>query len=194
MQSKFSFKVKTLDKKTFARRAELKTPHGVLQTPCYIPVGTQGSVKGLSPHELKDIGAQIVLSNTYHLHLRPGEEVVSQMGGLSKFIGWGGPTMTDSGGFQVFSLGVAQKKIRLKDKSGRKLSKFTKSVFITPAETTLLLPSITKTRLDKDIKRLKSAKIEEDGVWFYSHVDGSKRWFDAKVSISIQEKLGADLI
>jgi len=194
MLKPFKFKTIVKDKNSEARTAILQTPHGEIQTPCYIPVGTQGSVKGLSPFDLKSIGAQILLANTYHLHLRPTEQVVSDFGQLGNYISWDGPTMTDSGGFQVFSLGVAQKKVKIKDKTGRKLSKFTKSVFLTPADSMLLLPSITKTRQDKNIKTIRQAKIEEDGVWFYSHINGSKEWFDAKKSITIQEKLGADLI
>ena len=150
--------------------------------------------KKRSAKDLKDIGAQIVLSNTYHLNLRPGTEVVKSMGGLGKFMGWNGPTMTDSGGFQVFSLGVAQKKVQIKDRYGRKMSKFSKSVFLNPADFAHQLPAVTKTREEKKLKQLRQAKVHEDGVWFYSHIDGSKRWFDAEVSIRAQEDLGADLI
>jgi queuine tRNA-ribosyltransferase/7-cyano-7-deazaguanine tRNA-ribosyltransferase len=102
--------------------------------------------------------------------------------------------MTDSGGYQVFSLGVAQKKVQIRDRHGRKLSKFSKSVFLNPAEFSNQLPAITKTREEKEKRKLREAKIHEDGVWFYSHIDGSKRWFDAEVSITLQEQLGADLI
>ena len=109
-------------------------------------------------------------------------------------MGWNGPTMTDSGGFQVFSLGVAQKKVQIKDRYGRKMSKFSKSVFLNPADFAHQLPAVTKTREEKKLKQLRQAKVHEDGVWFYSHIDGSKRWFDAEVSIRAQEDLGADLI
>lgn len=87
-----------------ARRGEVKTAHGTFQTPAFMPVGTQATVKGVSPRDLRELGAEIVLSNTYHLHLRPGEQLIKAQGGLHKFMGWDGPILTDSGGFQVFSL------------------------------------------------------------------------------------------
>lgn len=87
-----------------ARTGRLALPHGVVQTPVFMPVGTQGTVRALSPRDLRDIGAQIVLGNTYHLHVRPGEDVIRSLGGLHRFMGWSGPLLTDSGGFQIFSL------------------------------------------------------------------------------------------
>lgn len=192
--SPFTFTILAKDKKTQARLAELKTPHGTIKTPTFVPVGTLANVKGITPQSLKELGTQIVLSNTYHLHLRPGETVIKKMGGLGAFMNWQGPTMTDSGGYQVFSLGVARKKIVLKDAAGRTISKTAKSVFINPSETTPLLSSITKTREDKQKEKFKSAMIKDDGVWFYSHLNGNKEWFDSEKSIAIQEKLGADLI
>jgi queuine tRNA-ribosyltransferase len=194
MNKNFKFEILTKDKKTKARLGKLTTPHGEILTPNYNPVGTQATVKGLSSEDLKNMGVQIVLTNTYHLHLRPGEDVIEKIGGLNKFMNWSGPIMTDSGGFQVFSLGVAQKKIVMKDANGRKLSKFSKSVFVTPDQNQILLPAVTKTREEKELKKLKAAMVNDDGVWFYSHIDGKKEWFDAKISIGIQEKLGADLI
>ncbi|HXS15183.1 MAG TPA: tRNA guanosine(34) transglycosylase Tgt [Candidatus Saccharimonadales bacterium] len=194
MKHNITFTIEKKDKKTHARAGILKTPHGVVHTPQFVPVGTQGTVKTLTPHDLKDMGAEIVLSNTYHLHLRPGEDVIAQMGGLSKFMAWHGPTMTDSGGFQVFSLGAAQKRVTVRGQNGQKLSKFNKSVFLTPENSGLVLPAVTKTRQDKELSLLKSAKVTEDGVKFYSHVDGHMEWFDSEKSIAIQEKLGADLI
>lgn len=191
----FRFSILQKDKNTKARAGVLHTPHGDILTPNFNPVGTQGSVKTLSSQDLEAIGAQIVLSNTYHLFLRPGTAVVEQMGGLGEFMGWKNkPTMTDSGGFQVFSLGVALKKVKQRDMHGRSMSKFSKSVFLEPIEKSILLPAVTKTRQDKELNKLRSAKITEDGVWFYSHIDGSKHWFDSDVSIEAQEKLGADLI
>jgi queuine tRNA-ribosyltransferase len=192
--SSFSFTVLAKDPSTQARAGKLVTPHGEILTPNFNPVGTQATVKTLSAHDLQAIGAQIVLSNTYHLSLRPGTETIAKLGGLASFMGWSGPTMTDSGGFQVFSLGVALKKVKFKDQSGRQLSKFTKSVFLTPADLQFQLPSVTKTREEKQLQKLRAAKISEDGVWFYSHIDGSKHWFDAETSIRLQEQLGADLI
>ena len=94
---------------TGARRGVLHTPHGDIQTPVYMPVGTAATVKAMTPRELEEIGAQIILSNTYHLHLRPGDTVVRAMGGLHKFMTWSGPILTDSGGFQVFSLAGLRK-------------------------------------------------------------------------------------
>lgn len=190
----FKFTTIQKEKKTQARAGKLITPHGEIMTPHFNPVGTQATVKTLSSTDLRDIGAQMVLANTYHLNLRPGTKVVKEMGGVSEFMGWHGPTMTDSGGYQVFSLGVAQKKVQLRDRHGRKLGKFSKSVFIDPGEFANQLPAITKTREEKTLKKLRSAKITEEGVWFYSHIDGGKRWFDAEVSITAQEALGADLI
>ncbi len=209
----FKFSIEKKDKSTKARAGKLLTPHGEISTPCFIPVGTQATVKTLSSQDLADIGAQIVLSNTYHLSLRPGTELISKMGGLGKFMGWNGvplsgtsspasvarqgkvgPTMTDSGGFQVFSLGVAQKKVAWKDTHGRKVSKFSKSVFLSPSDMKPLLSAVTKTREEKELRKLKEAKVHDDGVWFYSHIDGKKLWFDAETSIRLQEELGADLI
>lgn len=190
----FTFKVLQKDKNSRARAGTLVTPHGKILTPNFNPVGTQATVKTLSSQDLKEIGAQIVMANTYHLSLRPGVEVIEKMGGLGRFMGWDKPTMTDSGGFQVFSLGVAQKKVTHKDVHGRKLSKFSRSVFLSPADSLPLLPAVTKTTEEKQRKKFKEATIHEEGVWFYSHVDGSKHWFDAEVSIGLQEQLGADLI
>lgn len=94
---------------TGARAGRLHTPHGVIETPVFMPVGTQATVKTMTPEELKDVGAQIILSNTYHLYLRPGHELVKEAGGLHSFMHWDRPILTDSGGFQVFSLGDLRK-------------------------------------------------------------------------------------
>ncbi len=98
------FQLLKTDNATAARRGRLQTRHGVVETPIFMPVGTQGTVKAITPVHLRDIGAQIILGNTYHLNLRPGSELVRELGGLHKFMGWDGPILTDSGGFQVFSL------------------------------------------------------------------------------------------
>ena len=100
-----------------ARVGVLTTPHGTIHTPAFAPVGTKASVKGIFPEQLAALGAEIVLANTYHLYLQPGEKIVKDAGGLAKFMNWEGPTMTDSGGFQVFSLGAA---------FGKTISKFVK--------------------------------------------------------------------
>lgn len=109
MSAPVSFTLKKECTRTMARRGELKTPHGVIQTPVFMPVGTQATVKTMAPHELKEIGAGIILSNTYHLHLRPGEDLVQEAGGLHGFMNWDGAVLTDSGGFQVFSLSELRK-------------------------------------------------------------------------------------
>lgn len=103
------FELLKRDEETRARRGTLHTSHGLIQTPCFMPVGTQGSVKGVSPLELKELHAQIILGNTYHLFIRPGMEVMRTMGGLHRFMSWDGPILTDSGGFQVFSLARLRK-------------------------------------------------------------------------------------
>jgi len=100
----FAFHIVTKDKKTKARVGRITTPHGIVDIPAFVPVGTQATVKSLIPQDLKEIGVQIFFGNTYHLHLRPGEDIIRDFGGLGKFMSWGGPTMTDSGGFQAFSL------------------------------------------------------------------------------------------
>lgn len=128
-----------------ARLGKLHTPHGVIETPIFMPVGTKATVKTMTPEELKGIGAQIILGNTYHLYLRPGHELIEEAGGLHKFMNWDGPILTDSGGFQVFSLG--------------------------------------------DLR-----KIEEKGVEFRSHIDGSKHFISPEKSIEIQNALGSDII
>lgn len=101
----FEFKILQKDKKTKARNGMLTTPHGTIRTPVFMPVGTKASVKTMKPEDLKEIGSQIILANTYHLYLRPGHKLVAKMGGLHKFMNWDRPILTDSGGFQVFSLG-----------------------------------------------------------------------------------------
>lgn len=200
--SDFLFTVLAKDKESKARAGKLVTPHGEILTPCFIPVGTQATVKTLSSQDLKEIGAQIVLANTYHLHLRPGEKVIKELGGLAKFMSWparhrnaqalaGGVTMTDSGGFQVFSLGAAQRRHVTKDAEGKKLSKFSKSVFLSQEGEGSEI-DITPQKLVKS--DLKPAKIDENGVTFYSHINGTKMRLDPEISIRIQEDLGADLI
>ena len=128
-----------------ARAGIFHTPHGDIPTPIFAPVGTQATVKAVTPAQLAEVGASLVLSNTYHLFLRPGADLVAEMGGLHKFMNWPNPILTDSGGFQVFSLA-------------------------------------------------KMRKIDEDGVTFKSHIDGSTRRLTPEVSIEVQEKLGADII
>lgn len=166
-----SFQVLAKDTKTKARAGEIHTPHGVIKTPTFTPVGTQATVKSLSPEDLTAAGAQLLFSNTYHLHLRPGENTVKTFGGLARFMSWDGPTITDSGGFQVFSLG--QKKIIVFD-PGNHVGKV-----------------MVQDDADEDAKLVK---ITSDGVRFRSHLDGSLHLFTPEESIKIQKKLGADLI
>jgi queuine tRNA-ribosyltransferase len=103
------FELTATDKNTRARRGRLKTPHGVIDTPAFMPVGTQGSVKAMSPRELREVNAQVILGNTYHLFVRPGLDVIKHFGGLHQFMNWNGPILTDSGGYQIFSLAKLRK-------------------------------------------------------------------------------------
>ena len=112
-----SFTIEKTAAASGGRAGLLHTPHGVIRTPAFVPVGTKANVKGVLPSALTALGAEVVLANTYHLYLAPGEKIVKDAGGLGTFMGWTGPTMTDSGGFQVFSLGAA---------FGKTISKFTK--------------------------------------------------------------------
>ncbi len=109
MPNPVTFDLVKKDAKTHARRGVVHTPHGDIQTPIFMPVGTQATVKAMTSRELKEIGSQIILSNTYHLHLRPGEDLIREAGGLHKFMSWDRPILTDSGGFQVFSLASLRK-------------------------------------------------------------------------------------
>ena len=139
------FELLATDRESAARRGRLTTRRGVIETPAFMPVGTLGTVKGLLPEQLADVGAQIVLANTYHLYLRPGHERVRRLGGLHRFMHWHKPILTDSGGFQVFSLGELR-------------------------------------------------KIDEQGVRFQSHLDGSAHTLTPELSIAVQEALGADIM
>jgi len=139
------FEFELVAQSNLARAGVLHTPHGPLLTPVFAPVGTQATVKAMTPIQLKDLGASLVLANTYHLYLRPGDTLVRELGGLHAFMQWPGPLLTDSGGFQVFSL--------------------------------------SDTR-----------KIDDDGVTFKSHIDGSMHRFTPERAIEIQNNLGADII
>ncbi len=145
MSEPFSFEVIKTDPETGARAGIFHTPHGDIETPVYMSVGTQATVKGVLPRDLREAGAQIVLANTYHLYMRPGHELVRAAGGLHKFMNWDRPILTDSGGFQVFSLA-------------------------------------------------KLNNIKDEGVWFRSHIDGSKHFFTPEKVMEIENALGADII
>jgi len=169
------FKIEKKLKDSLGRIGILTTLHGTVETPAFVAVGTKATVKSLNPEQVRDAGTQIVLGNTYHLYLQPGDEVVRDAGGIGKFMNWPGPTMTDSGGFQVFSLGVAY---------GKDISKITKIT-----DPSLLIPERFD---DSDAPRL--AKIGHDGVSFKSHLDGSIHYITPEKSIQIQHNLGADII
>jgi queuine tRNA-ribosyltransferase len=126
----FSFQITSKDPKTNARTGIVQTAHGAFETPVFMPVGTQGTVKALTPKDLTEVGAEIILSNTYHLFVRPGMEVIAQFGGLHKFMGWNGPILTDSGGYQVFSLSRLRK---ITEEGARFHSHFDgQEIFLTP--------------------------------------------------------------
>lgn len=169
---------KTDSKEGRARAGVLETPHGTIQTPAFVPVGTKAGVKGVLPEQLKGLGAQVVLANTYHLYLQPGEEIVKEAGGLGTFMGFDGPTMTDSGGFQVFSLGAA---------FGRTITKIAKGEENTTTQNVAVF--------DEDVQSQHGqlAVIDDQGVTFTSHLDGSLHRFTPERSIEIQHALGADM-
>lgn len=161
-----------------ARSGVVETKHGQIKTPSFVPVGTQATVKALSPQDLRLIGTQVFIVNTYHLFLRPGEKVVKKLGGLHRFALWDGPLMTDSGGFQIFSLGAGME---------HQVGKMS-NIFVGED-------------LDREKKVEKHKKedsyrlnIDEDGVTFKSHLDGSVLKLTPERSIKIQHELGADII
>ncbi|OGI65449.1 hypothetical protein A2642_04925, partial [Candidatus Nomurabacteria bacterium RIFCSPHIGHO2_01_FULL_39_10] len=169
------FKIEKKLKDSLGRAGILKTAHGKIHTPAFVPVGTKASVKALIPEQVLDLGAEVILANTYHLYLQPSDELVAKAGGLHKFMNWHGSIMTDSGGFQVFSLGTAY---------GKDISKITKIT-----NPSLLIPERFD---DSDAPRL--AKVGQDGVSFKSHLDGSIHYITPEKSIQIQHNLGADII
>jgi len=189
------FKIEKKLKNSLGRVGVLTTSHGIIKTPTFVVVATKATVKSLSPEQVKDIGVQVVLGNTYHLYLQPGDEIVKDAGGIGKFMNWKGPTMTDSGGFQVFSLGAAYGK----DPEGKQasygagISKIMKKADLTPER---LAPyqaeGFGSGFDDSDAPRL--AKIGSDGVSFKSHLDGSIHYITPEKSIQIQHNLGADII
>lgn len=158
-----------------ARRGTVHTPHGAFETPAFSPVGTKATVKGIRPDTLKELGAEVVLGNTYHLFLSPGQELIQNAGGLGSFMNWPGPTITDSGGFQVFSLGVAYE---------TNISKLAKE----EPDTGL---SVYDTEVASQHGRL--AIVDDEGVSFTSHIDGSFHRFTPERSVEIQHALGADI-
>jgi queuine tRNA-ribosyltransferase/7-cyano-7-deazaguanine tRNA-ribosyltransferase len=168
--SAISFRISAKD--GAARRGVLTTPHGKLRTPAFIPVGTQATVKALDSADLKDVQAEIVLSNTYHLYLRPGTELIRKLGGIHAFMNWDGPILTDSGGFQVFSLGWGLE---------HGVSKISN-----------IFPDEDDREQPKGKSRLM--RVGDHGVTFASHLDGSRHELTAESSIKAQQDIGADII
>jgi queuine tRNA-ribosyltransferase len=152
------------------RAGVIRTPHGDIHTPAFIAVGTQATVKAVLPETMKQLGAQALLANAYHLYLQPGADIVEEAGGLGAFMNWPGPTFTDSGGFQVLSLGAGFRKVLAMD---------------TERVTADDIIAEGKERL---------ARVDDDGVTFTSHLDGSTHRFTPEVSIRIQHQIGADII
>jgi queuine tRNA-ribosyltransferase len=166
----FSYEITHAAESGLARAGVITTPHGKIQTPAFIPVGTKANVKTVLPEAMEELGAQALLANAYHLYLQPGPSVLDEAGGLGKFMNWDKPTFTDSGGFQVLSLGVGFKKVLAMD-----------------AQTF---------RSDQVIAKNKErlAHVDDEGVTFKSHLDGSMHRFTAEVSMQIQHQLGADIM
>ena len=155
---------------SLGRTGLISTPHGQIATPAFIPVGTKATVKGVLPESMHGLGAQAILANAYHLYLQPGPAIIDEAGGLGAFMNWPEPTFTDSGGFQVLSLGVGFKKVIAMD---------------------------TETfRSDEVIAENKErlAHVDDDGVTFKSHLDGSMHRFTPEISMQVQHQLGADII
>jgi len=181
-----------------ARAGVLSTPHGDIQTPAFVAVGTKADVKGIKASEFGSLGIQTIIANTYHLYLSPGPELIEKAGGIHKFMGFDGPIMTDSGGFQVFSLGEG---------FGKKVSKIGGQKQNSPGQNGLV-ESVETTRgpfgressapaiYDEDLATShgKLAIVDEEGVSFTSHVDGTLHRFTPERSIEIQHGLGADII
>lgn len=174
------------------RAGVLTTPHGTISTPAFVPVGTKASVKGILPDELKKLGTEVVLANTYHLYLQPGEDIVKDAGGLGAFMGWQGPTITDSGGFQVFSLGAAfdRKVSKLPSRESRS-QKVLGSASPQPDHFVREVPAVYDEGVASQHGQL--AIVDDEGVSFTSHLDGSLHRFTPERSIEIQHALGADI-
>ena len=152
------------------RTGVIHTPHGDIATPAFIPVGTKATVKAVRPDEVAELGGQAVLANAYHLYLQPGSDIVDEAGGLGKFMNWPGPTFTDSGGFQVMSLGAGFKKVISMESTGEQNDE---------------LVAVGKERL---------SNVDDDGVTFKSHLDGSMHRFTPEISMRVQHELGADIM
>ena len=170
----FSFDI--LATENNARVGKLVTPHGTIQTPSFVPVGTLATVKALSAEDLCKLGSQVIITNAFHLHLRPGEDLIEEMGGVHRFMSWEGPLMTDSGGFQIFSLGSG------KEHGVGKIAP------IFPEE------KDHSTGRFSSKKEKPLVRVDEDGVEFMSYLDGSRHRSTPEQVIEIERKLGADII
>ena len=171
------FKVIQQSKKSRARLGIIKTTHGVLHTPAFFPVATQACLKTLTSQDIQQLGYEGILANTYHLFLRPGEKIIKKAGGLHKFMNFKGVIATDSGGFQVFSLGAGM------TQGVGKIAK--------------IFPGIKPTKLclnSRDRENKDMVRISEEGVYFRSHIDGSRHFLSPEKSMQIQRDLGADII
>ena len=169
---------------TLGRAGIISTPHGDIETPAFVVVGTKGTVKSLKPEDMRQyVGNQVALANTYHLFLQPGDEVVKEAGGLHQFSNWNMPTITDSGGFQVFSLGAA---------FGKGVTKFAKDA--EGATEAVEKQGINVYSKELATEHGKLCVIDEEGVTFTSHIDGSMHRFTAERSVEIQHHIGADII
>lgn len=164
---------------SLGRVGKIKTFHGEILTPAFVAVGTKGTVKSLTPEQIKETGIQTIIANTYHLYLEPGDEKVKKMGGIHKMMNWQGPLMTDSGGFQVFSLGVAY---------GKGISKINKK-----SKEELLLSESAEGNEESEASAM-IVKIDPNGVTFRDHSKGDAHYFTPEKSIDIQHNLGADII
>lgn len=174
----FGFKIEKKSKRFLARAGVITTPHGEICTPAFVAVGTKGTVKALSPEAVAEAGIEVVLANTFHLYLEPGEKSVKKAGGLGSYMNWNRPTMTDSGGFQVFSLGLDFEKKAGKISFDEKTKK----------------KDGEKADAGKDTNKKMLAEIDEEGVSFKSPLDGSRHRFTPEKSIAIQNDIGADMI
>ena len=152
------------------RSGVIRTPHGEIRTPAFIAVGTKASVKAVLPETMRELGAQALLANAYHLYLQPGPDIVAEAGGLGAFMNWPGPTFTDSGGFQIMSLGAGLGKVLMADPDRVQADDLVAS------------------------GKQKLARVDDDGATFTSHLDGSTHRFTPELSISIQHQIGADII
>ncbi len=182
------------------RAGTIETPHGKIETPAFIPVGTKATIKSLTPEQMRDqVGAQVILANTYHLYLQPGTEVLKKAGGLGKFMGWSGPTFTDSGGFQAFSLagGMQEHRSKIQKESLTEDTGSDARIF-----SCWKIPRARAGRARKSSSPVSSVNdlsdslsvFDDDGVSFKSIIDGSSHRFTPERSIEIQHDIGADII